>query len=58
MNRNQVKGRVRQATGALKQMTGKLFGSKRLQAKGELKKSGGKIQSGYGDATDDAQKRS
>ena len=58
MNRNQVKGRVREASGRLKQMTGKLFGNEWLQAKGGLKKAGGKVQTSYGDATDSARKRS
>lgn len=56
MNRNQVKGRVRQQTGQIRQMIGKLFGNKRMQAQGGVEKAGGKIQSGYGDATDSTKK--
>ncbi|MBI3900145.1 MAG: CsbD family protein [Gammaproteobacteria bacterium] len=56
MNSHQLKGRISQATGKLKEITGKLFGNKSLEAKGRAKKTGGKIQAGYGDIKDDTQK--
>lgn len=56
MNRHQLKGRISQATGKVKEMTGRLFGNKSLEGKGSVKKAGGKIQAGYGDLKDDLQK--
>ncbi len=56
MNRHQLKGRISQATGKVKEMTGRLFGNKPMEGKGRVKKTGGKIQAGYGDLKDDLQK--
>ncbi len=49
INKDQVKGRVKVVKGAVKQVTGKLVGSKRLQAKGSIQKNLGKVQAKYGD---------
>ena len=57
MNAHQIKGRVSQATGKVKQLTGKLFGNRWLETKGRAQKAGGKMRTGYGDTTDDLQKR-
>jgi len=56
MNRHQLKGRISQARGKVKEMTGKLFGNKPLEEKGRAKKTGGRIEAGYGDLKDDIQK--
>jgi len=50
MNKNQVKGRVDTAKGAVKQATGKATGNRKLEQEGAVQKTGGKIESGYGDA--------
>ncbi len=50
MNKDQVKGRVEQAKGSIKETTGKAVGNKNLQAEGTLGKAAGKAQAGYGDA--------
>jgi uncharacterized protein YjbJ (UPF0337 family) len=50
MNKDQVKGRVEQAKGAVKEATGKAVGNDRLEAEGKVDKASGKVQSGYGDA--------
>jgi uncharacterized protein YjbJ (UPF0337 family) len=54
MNKDQVKGRIDQAAGAVKEATGKAVGNKNLEVKGQLEKVGGKVQATYGDLKDDA----
>lgn len=49
MNKDQVKGRIKTATGTVKVVTGNAVGNDRLAGKGEVEKAGGKIQAGYGD---------
>lgn len=58
MNRHQLRGRISQARGKIREITGKLFGDKRLQEKGRTEKTGGGIQAGYGDIKDDIRKHS
>lgn len=50
MNKDQVKGAVKEAAGKLQQETGKLIGSKEQQAKGLVTKVEGKAQKKVGDA--------
>ena len=50
MNKDQVKGRVEQAKGAVKETTGKVVGNPELEAKGTVDKASGKVQATYGDA--------
>ena len=49
MNKDQVKGRVEEAKGAVKETTGKIVGNKDLEAKGMVQKVAGKTQAGYGE---------
>ncbi len=49
MNKDQVKGRIKETKGAVKEVTGKLTGKKSLEQKGKLQKTAGKAQAGYGD---------
>jgi uncharacterized protein YjbJ (UPF0337 family) len=49
INKDQVKGRLKVVKGTVKQVTGKLVGSKKLQAKGNIQKNLGKVQAKYGD---------
>jgi len=56
MNRDQVKGRVKEATGKIQQKAGEVTGSLKQQAKGVAKQVEGKVQKTFGDARDDAQK--
>lgn len=58
MNRYQLKGRINQAKGKVKELTGRLFGNRSLEGKGFAQKTGGKIEAGYGDVKDDARKHS
>jgi uncharacterized protein YjbJ (UPF0337 family) len=49
INRYQVKGRVAQAKGSIKEASGRLVGNKALQAKGSMQKNLGKVQAKLGD---------
>ena len=55
MNKDQVKGRVEEAKGQVKEVAGKAVGNKELEQKGRMQKAGGKIQAGYGDLKEDIQ---
>ena len=50
MNKDQVKGRVEEAKGSVKETVGKAVGNKDLQAEGTVDKAQGKTQATYGDA--------
>lgn len=50
MNKDQIKGRVEQTKGKVKEIAGKTTGNKSLEVKGTVQKIGGKIKAEYGDA--------
>ncbi|MEO7401175.1 MAG: CsbD family protein [Polaromonas sp.] len=50
MNKDQVKGSVKEVVGKVQSKTGELIGSKEQQAKGLLKEAEGKTQKSVGDA--------
>ena len=50
MNNDQVKGRVDQVKGAIKEGTGKALDDRDLEAEGTVDKASGKTQATYGDA--------
>jgi uncharacterized protein YjbJ (UPF0337 family) len=54
MNKDQVKGRVEQAKGSVKETTGKVVGNKKLEVEGKIDKATGKTQATYGDLKEDA----
>ena len=56
MNRDQVKGRMKEAAGTIEQKAGKATGNRSAQAKGMLKRGVGKVQKSVGDSRDDAEK--
>ncbi len=56
MNKDQVKGRVEEAKGSIKEATGKLVGNRDLEAEGTLDKAAGRAQAGYGDAKEKVKK--
>lgn len=56
MNRDQVKGRVKEAVGKVQQKTGKATGNITMQAKGLAKSVAGKVQKNIGDAQNEAEK--
>ena len=49
MNKTQVKGRVREAKGFIKEVAGKLVGNEKLEAKGKVQKILGEAQAEIGD---------
>lgn len=49
INKDQVKGRLRQATGKLKAAAGKAVGNPTLRMKGAVESGLGKAQTAYGD---------
>lgn len=53
MNKDQVKGRMKEVEGKVKEATGKLIGSQRLEGEGKIEQAVGKVQAGYGDLTED-----
>ncbi len=50
MNKDQVKGVVKDVAGKVQEQAGKLVGSKDQQVKGLSKQISGKVQKGFGDA--------
>ena len=48
-NKDQIRGRIKEAKGKLKEVAGKLLGNERLQTKGKAQKSLGKAQAKFGD---------
>lgn len=49
VNSDQVDGRVGQAKGKVKEVTGKILDDKGMEIKGNVQKNVGKAQAGYGD---------
>lgn len=54
MNKDQIKGRIEQAKGSVKEASGKIVGNDRLQTEGVADQLKGNLQAGYGDAKQDA----
>jgi uncharacterized protein YjbJ (UPF0337 family) len=54
MNKDQVKGRAKEAAGKIKEVAGKAVGSTQTQIKGIGEKIVGKTQAAYGDAKEDS----
>lgn len=53
INKDQVKGLVKQAEGTIKEAAGKLVGNEKLEAKGKLEQIVGKAQVAAGDLKQD-----
>ncbi len=56
MNRDQVKGTIKDIAGKIQRKTGEITGSTSQQIKGAAKQVVGKVQKGIGNARDDAEK--
>lgn len=56
MDKHQVKGRVKEVSGKIKEEVGKAIGNDRLHAKGKVEKNIGKAQANYGDLKSDIKK--
>ena len=50
MNKDELKGKVNQAKGTVKQKAGEAIDDPELQAKGAAERVGGKVQEGFGAA--------
>jgi uncharacterized protein YjbJ (UPF0337 family) len=53
MNKNQVKGRVEEAKGKIKEVAGRTVGNPDLENRGTAQKVGGIVQKNYGDLKQD-----
>jgi uncharacterized protein YjbJ (UPF0337 family) len=53
MNKDQIKGRVKEAEGKIKEVAGKLVGNETLEAKGKIQKVLGEAQAKFGDVKKD-----
>jgi len=56
MNKDQVKGRMDEVKGKVKEVAGKVTGDRKLEQKGNIQNTGGKIQAGFGDLRSDIKK--
>jgi uncharacterized protein YjbJ (UPF0337 family) len=56
MNKDQVKGRVKETQGKIKAVTGKAVGNKSMEGKGRIEQAAGKVQAGYGDLKNEIEK--
>lgn len=57
MNKDQIKGAIKEAAGKVQEKAGEVVGSKTQQAKGLAKEAEGKVQKTTGDAKDAINKR-
>ena len=55
MNKDQVTGRVKEAEGKVKEVSGQILGNEKLAAKGTVEKSAGKAEAKFGDVKKDVQ---
>jgi uncharacterized protein YjbJ (UPF0337 family) len=53
INKDQIKGRVNEAKGKVKEVAGSLVGNETVEAKGKVQKNLGKAQAKYGDIKHD-----
>jgi uncharacterized protein YjbJ (UPF0337 family) len=53
MNKDQIKGRVEEAAGSIKEAAGRVTGKPDLEDRGTVQKAAGKVQKTYGDAKED-----
>jgi len=53
MNKDQIKGRTKEAEGKIKEVAGKLVGNEKLEEKGKVQKVLGEAQAKFGDVKKD-----
>ena len=56
MNRDQIKNRMNEAKGKVKEVTGRMVSDMTLEEKGRIQSTIGKFQAGYGDFHDHQKK--
>jgi len=57
MDKNRIKGRLKQTEGTAKDTLGKLTDNPKLQAEGKIKTAEGSVQEAYGKARDAVRKK-
>jgi uncharacterized protein YjbJ (UPF0337 family) len=58
INKDQIKGRVEEVKGAIKETAGKLVGNEKLETEGNVQKNVGKAQAKFGDVKHDIKESS
>jgi uncharacterized protein YjbJ (UPF0337 family) len=53
VNKDQIKGRAKEAKGKVKEVTGSLVGNTKLETRGKIEKNLGKVQAKFGDIKQD-----
>jgi uncharacterized protein YjbJ (UPF0337 family) len=56
MNKDQVKGRVEEAKGKVKEVAGNIIGNEDMELDGNIQKNVGKVKAGFGDLKNDIKK--
>ena len=56
MNKDQVKGRLQEAKGKIKEVAGKVTGDEKTQVKGNIEKNVGRARATMGDVREDVKK--
>ncbi|WP_423761782.1 CsbD family protein [Burkholderia sp. NLJ2] len=57
MNRDQVRGRIVEAKGKLKEMVGRVMGNRSTRMRGKVEQVVGKTQASFGDAKEQIKRR-
>jgi uncharacterized protein YjbJ (UPF0337 family) len=58
MNKDQVKGKIEESKGNIKEVAGKLLNDDEMEVKGNIQKNAGKVQAAVGDIEQDIKKHS
>jgi uncharacterized protein YjbJ (UPF0337 family) len=56
MNKDQIKGRAKEAKGKIKEVVGRTVGNARTEAEGDAEQLVGKVQKTYGDVKNESRK--
>jgi uncharacterized protein YjbJ (UPF0337 family) len=56
MNKDQIKGRVEEAKGKVKEVIGTIVNDNTMEEEGDVQKNIGRVQAGYGDVKEDIKK--
>ena len=56
MNKDQTNGRISEAQGKVKEVAGRIVGNEKLELKGKIQNTAGKVQAAFGDVKADLKK--
>ena len=56
MNKDQTSGRIAEAQGKVKEVAGRIVGNEKLELKGKIQNTAGKVQAAFGDVKADLKK--